>query len=216
MGKLLTVVEAAEVLNTGERFVRRLIAERRIAFASLRWGEAIALRRVDIDTERCIVRVRAAYVERSTGPLMLGPPKSRAGRRTIRYPVAIADDIRQHLNIYTGPDPHDLVFTGAKGRPLRRGNFQKSAGWREAARLLGVGGLHFHDLRHTGNTLAAQTGASLADLMARMGHDSPRAAMIYQHDTDEASQAIADALTERVNRHRETVSHEDPGSRLGR
>jgi integrase len=124
---------------------------------------------------RCLVRVRAAYVERSTGPLVLGPPKSRAGRRTIRYPTAIVGDIRQHLDTYTGSDPRDLVFTGAKGRPLRRGNFQKSARWREAAQSLGVGGLYFHDLRHTGNTLAAQTGASLADLMARMGHDSPRA-----------------------------------------
>lgn len=178
-------------------------------FASLRWGEAIALRRADIDADRCIVRVRAAYVERSTGPLTLGPPKSRAGRRTIRYPTAIAGDIRHHLDTYTGPDPHDLVFSGAKGRPLRRSNFRRSVGWREAAQSVGVGGLHFHDLRHTGNTLAAQTGASLADLMARMGHDSPRAAMIYQHDTDEASQAIADALTERVNSHRDTPNHED-------
>lgn len=48
-------------------------------FASLRWGEVIALRRCDLDLERCIVRVRAAYVERSTGEMLLGPPKSRAG-----------------------------------------------------------------------------------------------------------------------------------------
>jgi hypothetical protein len=43
-------------------------------------------------------------------------------------------------------------------------------------------GLHFHDLRHTGNQFAAQSGAALRDLMARMGHDSERAAMIYQHE----------------------------------
>jgi len=54
-------------------------------------------------------------------------------------------------------------------------------------------GLHFHDLRHTGNTLAAQAGASLADLKARMGHDSARAAMIYQHATSEADHKIAAA-----------------------
>jgi len=128
-------------------------------FASLRWGEAIALRRTDIDTERCIVRVRAAYVELSTGPLMLGPPKSRAGRRTIRYPAAIAVDIRQHLDTYTGPDVHDLVFTGAKGRPLRRGNFQKAVRRREAVQSLGVSGLHFHDLRHTGKHTRGSDGS---------------------------------------------------------
>jgi hypothetical protein len=43
-------------------------------------------------------------------------------------------------------------------------------------------GLHFHDLRQTGNTLAAQAGVSLADLKARMGHDGIRAAIIYQHE----------------------------------
>jgi len=38
--------------------------------------------------------------------------------------------------------------------------------------------LHFHDLRHTGNTLAASDGESLRELMDRMGHDSVRAAMM--------------------------------------
>src|SRR5215469_2744609 len=63
---------------------------------------------------------------------------------------------------------------------------------------MGLPGLHFHDLRHTGNTLAAQAGVSLADLNARMGHDSVRAAMIYQHAVAEADQKIADALDERI------------------
>jgi integrase len=54
-------------------------------FASLRWGEVIALRRCDLDLERRTVRVRAAYVERSTGEMLLGPPKSRAGRRTSAF-----------------------------------------------------------------------------------------------------------------------------------
>jgi hypothetical protein len=60
---------------------------------------------------------------------------------------------------------------------------------------IGAAGLHFHDLRHTGNTLAVQTGASLRDLMTRMGHDSPRAALIYQHASANADRAIADALS---------------------
>jgi integrase len=63
---------------------------------------------------------------------------------------------------------------------------------------LGVPGLHFHDLRHTGNTLAAATGASLRDLMARMGHDSSDAAIIYQHTSDVADLAISAAVNEVV------------------
>jgi integrase len=60
---------------------------------------------------------------------------------------------------------------------------------------VGLAGLHFHDLRHTGNTLAAMSGVSTRDLMARMGHDSVRAAIIYQHATTEADARIAAALT---------------------
>ena len=37
-------------------------------------------------------------------------------------------------------------------------------------------------------------GASLRDVMARMGHDSPRAALIYQHASAEADRGIADAI----------------------
>jgi len=47
------------------------------------------------------------------------------------------------------------------------------------------------DLRHVGGTLAAATGASLKELMARLGHSSTRAAMIYQHATRDRDEAIA-------------------------
>ena len=58
--------------------------------------------------------------------------------------------------------------------------------------------LHLHDLRHTGNTLAASSGSSLKDLMSRMGHDSPAAALIYQHATREADAAIASPINDRI------------------
>lgn len=76
-----------------------------------------------------------------------------------------------------------LIFTGDKGGALQRSNFNPRVKWAENVEAIGAEGLHFHDLRHTGNTLAAMTGASLRDLMTRMGHDSMRAALIYQHNT---------------------------------
>lgn len=64
---------------------------------------------------------------------------------------------------------------------------------------MGLTGLHFHDLRHTGNHLAAQTPrTTLRDLMVRMGHGSMRAALIYQHASRDADRHIADSLTERL------------------
>ena len=62
--------------------------------------------------------------------------------------------------------------------------------------------MHFHDLRHTGNTLAAQAGATMSDLMARMGHGSPRAALIYQHATSEADRELAAGLNRLIARER--------------
>jgi integrase len=91
-----------------------------------------------------------------------------------------------------------LVFPGAKGGPLRRGNFNKLSGWPHAVQAIGAEGLHFHDLRHTGNAFAASSGAGLRDLMARMGHDSERAAIIYQHAARGADEAITEAMDAHV------------------
>jgi len=111
--------------------------------------------------------------------------------------------LAEHLDSYVGPDETALVFTGALGGLLRRGNFRRDSGWSAAATGIGMPGLHFHDLRHTGNTLAAQAEASLADLKAQMGHDSVRAAMVYQHATGEADHKIAAALTAQIAASRE-------------
>jgi integrase len=174
-------------------------------FASLRWGEATALRRKDVDLRKGTVRVRAAYAERSNGELVLGPPKSRAGLRTVSIPAVIITDLRAHLDEYAEEGPDALVFPGRKGGPLRRGNFNRAAGWKDAVAKIGVSGLHFHDLRHSGNMLAAATGTGLRDLMTRMGQDSVRAAMIYLHATSGADRTIADAMNAQVEAERDSA-----------
>jgi integrase len=88
-------------------------------FASLRWGEVTALRRCDLDLDAGTVRVRAAFVERSTDEILLGPPKSRAGRRVVGIPKAIITALRDHLAVFVKPDAGALVFAGAKGGPMR-------------------------------------------------------------------------------------------------
>jgi integrase len=62
------------------------------------------------------------------------------------------------------------------------------SGWRCAE------GVHIHDLRHTGNQFTANAGANPRELMARMGHDSPRAALIYMHSSDRRQRTLADAV----------------------
>ncbi|MEV5557414.1 tyrosine-type recombinase/integrase [Nonomuraea wenchangensis] len=138
--------------------------------------------------------MRQQHVELDTGKLLIGPPKSRAGMRTVAITASIIPALQAHLDKHTEPEPDALVFTGSRGGALRRSNFRRAAMWNEITKKIGAPSLHFHDLRHTGNTLAAASAASLRDLMVRMGHDSVRAALIYQHSTAAADRKIVNAM----------------------
>jgi integrase len=94
-------------------------------FASLRWGEVTALRRSDIDLDRATVTVRGALSERSSGEMVLGPPKSAAGLRTVMLPAPVAEQLRAHLDAYVGHHDQAWIFSGTAGQPLRRSNFNK-------------------------------------------------------------------------------------------
>jgi len=101
------------------------------------------------------------------GELFEDEPKSRAGRRVVSFPREIAPELRWHLDRFVEPGGDSLVFVGPKGGRLRRSNFNVI--WAKARDAVDLSGLHLHDLRHTGNTMAAATGASLRELMERMG-----------------------------------------------
>ncbi|MGH3871286.1 MAG: hypothetical protein ACRDSR_07175 [Pseudonocardiaceae bacterium] len=66
------------------------------------------------------------------------------------------------------------MFRGEKGAMLRRGYFGRSTKWPVVVAAGLPAGFHFHDLRHTGNQLAASSGATTRELMHRMGHGSMR------------------------------------------
>jgi integrase len=163
-------------------------------FSSLRWGELGALRRCDIDLAACTVRVTRQLAEVRGGGFAFGPPKSEAGMRVVPIPEVIVPVIRWHLSCFAQQGDEGLVFTSPEGKPLHHTNFRRRV-WLKALGVAGLGDLHFHDLRHSGNTLAASAGATLRELMDRMGHDSERAAMIYLHGSDERQHQIADALS---------------------
>jgi integrase len=110
---------------------------------------------------------------------MFGPPKSAAGKRVVVVPVVIRPALAHHMGTFTASPPDALVFTSPTGSPLRDGNFRRRV-WGLALTKAGLADTHFHDLRHTGNTLTAIAGASLRELMDRMGHSSPRAARARQ------------------------------------
>lgn len=166
------------------------------AWLGLRFGELAELRRADVHLARGVVDVRRGVV-RIKGGRVVDTPKSTAGMRTVAIPPHLVEPLRKHLSEHVEPGRDALLFpsfTGRAGEHLSPESlYEHYYPAREAA---GRPDLRFHDLRHTGATLAAATGATLAELMRRLGHSTPAAAMRYQHAADDRDVAIAAALSE--------------------
>ncbi|WP_084124948.1 site-specific integrase [Demequina sp. NBRC 110054] len=162
------------------------------AWSGLRPGEVFALRRRDLDLARGRLSVRQTLVEVAGHPVAYGPPKTAAGRRTVALPVIVTNALTEHLERHTNPGTDALVFTTTTGLPVTSAT--RSHAMRTARTAIGRPDITWHHLRHTGATLAAQAGATPAELMARIGHTSTRAAHIYQHATLDRDAHIAVAL----------------------
>jgi integrase len=158
------------------------------AWCGLRRGEIAGLRVSDVDLGSQTITVRANRVEplHAAKDAYDGDPKTQAGKRTVTIPPHVMPVIRLHLDAYAG---RERLFISRDGTPLR-GNTLYQAFVR-ARKQVGMDDLTFHDLRHTGQTLAARTGASLADLMKRLGHSSMAAARRYLHAVDGRDREIA-------------------------
>jgi integrase len=110
------------------------------------------------------------------------------------------------------PNVFSRLTTGR--RLTDRANFWRAT-WVPAVAATGLTGIHFHDLRHAGNHLVAEAGASLRELMERMGHASSRAALIHLHSTDDRQRTLAEAVSQRALRDRPAESCGTPVARDG-
>jgi integrase len=191
-----TVAEVHEIADAIEPRFRCAVLL--AAFVGLRKGELLGLRRCDLELDsRQLTVAQQRQLDRH-GVHLVGPPKTDAGRRTITIPAAIVPDLRAHLLKYAQPGAEGYVFTGFRGDALAPHVLHEH--WSKARAGLGLDHLHFHDLRHLAGTLAASTGAGTKELMHRLGHASPQAALRYQHATRERDTAIADALDRIIER----------------
>lgn len=162
------------------------------AWCALRFGELIELRRRDVDLTNGVIRVRRA-VTRVDGKIIVATPKSAAGVRDVAIPPHLVPVIRDHLAEHAQWGRDGLLFPSTTGAQW---NQSSTTRWFYPARAAaGRPDLRWHDLRHTGAVLAASTGATLAELMARLGHSTAGAAMRYQHAASDRDQAIAAELS---------------------
>jgi integrase len=140
------------------------------AWCALRYGEVFELRRKDLDTTSGVVHVRRAVVW-TKGQVTNDGPKTSAGVRDVTVPPHLLPMVTDHLDRHVAKRPDALLFPDSEGRNLRPSGFQRP--WHAARAAAGRDDLKFHHLRHTGAVLAAQSGATLADLMGRLGHATP-------------------------------------------
>lgn len=157
-------------------------------WAHLRLGEALAIRRRDVDLAAGKITVRRSLSElRGQGQVETTTKTKRI--RTVHVPSQGLAVLRAHMDA-TGPAlPDARLFTHRTGKPLTKAHVERA--WNKARGAQGMKEYHVHDLRHAGLTYAAQRGATPKELMALGGHKSPRAAMIYQHAAEERMQALA-------------------------
>jgi integrase len=163
------------------------------SWCAMRQGELFELRRSDVDLAVGVIRVRRGVV-RADGQVYVGGPKTNAGSRNIPIPPHLTPVLLAHLNEHVGERPDALLFPARHGGHMAPSTLYKT--FYPAREAAGRPDLRFHDLRHTGAVLAAATGATLADLMDRLGHSTAGAAMRYQHAAEDRGQAIAAALSE--------------------
>lgn len=186
----------AEIQVMADNMPPRLSAALMIAaWCALRYGEIAELRRKDIDVANHQIKVRRA-VTFPPGGAVVGPPKSDAGVRDVSIPPHVWPIIEEHLEIYVRPAPNSLLFPG-EGRGHMWHSVMGSH-FTKARAAAGRDDLKWHDLRHTGATLAAQVGATTAELQARLGHSTSVAAQLYQHAAKDRDRQIAERLSQMV------------------
>jgi len=166
------------------------------AWCQLRRGEILGLRRKDVDLLHATIHIEQSRTFGMDGKSITKQPKSMAGRRKLALPAPLVAVVADHLTKFTGRSPEALVFKGKAGRELTRDALQGS--FEKARTTIGRPDLRLHDLRHTGLTLAAATGATTAELMHRAGHASAPAALRYQHATQNRDRVLAKALGEMI------------------
>ena len=148
----------------------------------MRLGEATAIQVGDLRLTDKPATVTVVRAWKKGGAL--GPPKTRAGRRTLSLPSPVVEAIKPLLE---GKAPGDLLFTNMAKRRIIQGSLHDLwQGWIDdqewgrvegqrarVARKPALGKVpRIHDLRHSHAAWMIGQGISLFELKQRLGHES--------------------------------------------
>jgi integrase len=192
------IITPAEVDKLAKKMPPQLRASVLMAaWLGLRWGETSELRRSDLSPDCAVVKVHRAVTYRN-GKFYPGEPKTAAGIRDVAVPPHIRPAIKAHLKNHVGRGADSLLFPDDDGTHLRPDRYRTH--WEKARAAIGKPRLRVHDLRHVGAVLAAQSGATTAELMHRLGHTTPQMALRYQHVAEGRDAEIAERLSKLATR----------------
>jgi integrase len=141
------------------------------AYSGLRMGELAGLRQSRVDLLAGAVTVAESLTEVKGKPIA-GPPKTRAGGRTVGLPPFVVRELEAHLAVAQRPGSH--IFTAPGGREAAGPGLSGARLWVPASRAAGLQGLRIHDLRHTAVALWIAAGATPKEVTVRAG--TPRSA----------------------------------------
>lgn len=193
---ILDVAEVASLADTINEQFRAFILI--AAWCGLRFGELTELRRRDFDKTCEVISVHRAVTHRD-GKCIVDTPKSGEARKVV-VPPHIRPDLKHHLKVFVAKTPDALLFPPARGGCHLRDRVFRESYFDPALAEIGRDGQNqpkpaIHDLRHFAGTQTARVG-NLVETMARLGHKTVQASLIYQAIASGRDAAVAAALSE--------------------
>jgi integrase len=194
------------------RYLAAVPADRRVplllaGWCGLRSGEVRGLRVQDLDLHAGVVRVRQAIV-RLVGQLIIEPPKTAAGVRDVAIPPHLLPTLRTWMDAQPPRSPDALLFPASDGVTPLNDTVLRDAHYK-GRKAIKMPHLTVHDLRHTSATMAAQQGATIAELQARIGHSTPNMALRYQHVAAHRDKSLAKRISEMAKEAAERTGEPD-------
>ena len=162
----------------------------------LRRGESLALQWDDLNLRTGALRVER-QVHRVKGELVVSPPKTKAGNRTVILPAPVLNVLKAYQKtvhsrwMFPSPVKEDSPLDPAAVRKRLQTVLERA----ECKRL------RFHDLRHTFATASLEHGMDVKTLSTIIGHVSSATTLnTYTHVTDAMRQSAADKIDRGIGR----------------
>ena len=163
-----------------------------VTFCALRCGEVLELRLNDIDLNNNCLSIKRAVVF-IRGKAVVSVPKTLSSIRNVYIPPHIIKEIKKYISTIKDRTQNSLLFVSRNKTHI--GKKTLIYHFKKACKVAGRCDLRFHDLRHTGAVLAALSGATIKELMERLGHSTPQMAIRYQHVANGRSRQIAQNIS---------------------